>query len=65
MMVSIGEVLIDFIALQEGRLREVRSFERHPPGGAPPANVAVGLSRLGVESALVSKVGDDLRGLSA
>ncbi|ASI99074.1 carbohydrate kinase family protein [Thermococcus celer] len=57
MMVSIGEVLIDFIALQEGRLREVRSFERHP-GGAP-ANVAVGLSRLGVESALVSKVGDD------
>ena len=35
----------------------MRSFEKHP-GGAP-ANVAVGLSRLGVESALVSKVGDD------
>ncbi|ASJ13035.1 carbohydrate kinase family protein [Thermococcus thioreducens] len=57
MIVSIGEVLIDFIALQEGKLKEVKSFEKHP-GGAP-ANVAVGLSRLGVESALVSKVGDD------
>ncbi|NJE62437.1 carbohydrate kinase [Thermococcus sp. 21S7] len=57
MMVSVGEVLIDFIALQEGKLRDVKSFEKHP-GGAP-ANVAVGLSRLGVESALVSKVGDD------
>ncbi|NJE05010.1 carbohydrate kinase [Thermococcus sp. M36] len=57
MMVSIGEVLIDFIALQEGKLKDVRSFEKHP-GGAP-ANVAVGLARLGVESALVSKVGDD------
>ena len=57
MIVSIGEVLIDFIALQEGKLRDVKSFEKHP-GGAP-ANVAVGLSRLGVESALVSKVGED------
>ncbi|WP_048151351.1 carbohydrate kinase family protein [Palaeococcus ferrophilus] len=57
MMVSIGEVLIDFIALQEGELKGVKAFEKHP-GGAP-ANVAVGLSRLGVESALVSKVGDD------
>ncbi|AEK73801.1 Fructokinase (scrK) [Thermococcus sp. 4557] len=57
MIVSIGEVLIDFIALQEGKLKDVKSFEKHP-GGAP-ANVAVGLSRLGVESALVSKVGDD------
>ncbi|WP_297435871.1 carbohydrate kinase [Thermococcus sp.] len=57
MIASIGEVLIDFIALQEGKLKDVKSFEKHP-GGAP-ANVAVGLSRLGVESALVSKVGDD------
>ena len=57
MIVSVGEVLIDFIALQEGKLRDVKSFEKHP-GGAP-ANVAVGLSRLGVESALVSKVGED------
>ena len=57
MIVSVGEVLIDFIALQEGKLKDVKSFEKHP-GGAP-ANVAVGLARLGVESALVSKVGAD------
>ena len=35
----------------------MRSFEKHP-GGAP-ANVAVGLARLGVEGALISKVGED------
>nr|WP_297555853.1 carbohydrate kinase [Thermococcus sp.] len=57
MMVCLGEVLIDMIALEDKPLAMVRKFERHP-GGAP-ANVAVGLSRLGVESGLVSKVGDD------
>ncbi|MDI3475888.1 MAG: fructokinase [Thermococcaceae archaeon] len=57
MIVSLGEVLIDFIAREEGPLFGVKTFEKHP-GGAP-ANVAVGLSRLGVESALLSKVGRD------
>ncbi|USH00759.1 carbohydrate kinase [Thermococcus argininiproducens] len=57
MIISIGEVLIDFIAKEEGMLKNIKEFERHP-GGAP-ANVSVGLSRLGIESALVSKVGDD------
>lgn len=57
MIFAIGEVLIDFIAREEGALKGVKSFEKHP-GGAP-ANVLVGLSRLGVESALISKVGSD------
>ncbi|WP_457742008.1 carbohydrate kinase family protein [Thermococcus sp.] len=57
MIVSLGEVLIDMIALEDKPLAMVEKFERHP-GGAP-ANVAVGLSRLKVESALVSKVGKD------
>lgn len=57
MMMSLGEVLIDMIALEDKPLAMVQKFERHP-GGAP-ANVAVGLSRLGVESGLVSKVGKD------
>ncbi|MCD6559092.1 carbohydrate kinase [Thermococci archaeon] len=57
MIFAIGEVLIDFIARDEGALKDVKSFEKHP-GGAP-ANVLVGLSRLGVESALISKVGRD------
>jgi len=57
MIVSVGEVLIDMIALEDKPLAMVERFERHP-GGAP-ANVAVGLSRLNVESAFVGKVGDD------
>jgi fructokinase len=57
MIYAIGELLIDFIAKEEGKLKDVREFEKHP-GGAP-ANVVVGLRRLGVKSALISKVGDD------
>ncbi|WP_297549446.1 carbohydrate kinase [Thermococcus sp.] len=57
MIVSVGEVLIDMIALEDKPLAMVERFERHP-GGAP-ANVAVGLSRLNVESVLISKVGRD------
>ncbi|MCO6040249.1 carbohydrate kinase family protein [Thermococcus alcaliphilus] len=57
MIYAIGEILIDFIAKEEGKLKDVREFEKHP-GGAP-ANVVVDLRRLGVKSALISKVGDD------
>ncbi|AAL81582.1 carbohydrate kinase [Pyrococcus furiosus DSM 3638] len=57
MITAFGEVLIDFIAAEEGDLENVKIFEKHP-GGAP-ANVAVGVSRLGIPSFLVSKVGDD------
>ncbi|WP_461866733.1 carbohydrate kinase family protein [Thermococcus sp.] len=57
MIFAIGEILIDFIAQQEGPLKDVRSFEKH--AGGAPANVIVGLSRLEVPSALISKVGTD------
>ncbi|WP_048146617.1 carbohydrate kinase family protein [Pyrococcus abyssi] len=57
MICSIGELLVDVIATEEGDLKDVRLFEKHP-GGAP-ANVAVGIARLGFDSCLVSKVGDD------
>ncbi|AFK22864.1 carbohydrate kinase [Pyrococcus sp. ST04] len=57
MITAFGEVLIDFIATEEGELKRVKTFEKHP-GGAP-ANVAVGVRRLGVNSALISKVGND------
>ncbi|AIF69439.1 hypothetical protein PAP_05140 [Palaeococcus pacificus DY20341] len=57
MIFAIGEVLIDVIAKEEGPLKDVKSFEKHP-GGAP-ANVAVGIARLGISSALISKVGRD------
>jgi fructokinase len=53
----LGEVLIDFIAKEIGTLNAVTSFHKYP-GGAP-ANVAVGIARLGVASGFIGKVGAD------
>ena len=55
-IISLGEALIDFTPLDE----ENRDFRKNP-GGAP-ANVAVALSRLGVEISFLGKVGDDVLG---
>ena len=55
---ALGELLIDFVATERGgSLGDVTTFVR-APGGAP-ANVAVGLARLGVRSGFIGKVGDD------
>ncbi|UCH35893.1 MAG: carbohydrate kinase [Armatimonadota bacterium] len=56
--VCIGELLIDFVSTAKDL-----SLSNCPPlvgapGGAP-ANVAVGLARLGVSSGFVGKIGDD------
>lgn len=53
----LGELLIDFVATQRGYLRNSPGFYKCP-GGAP-ANVAVGLKRLGVHTGFIGKVGDD------
>lgn len=54
----LGEALIDFVADVSGcSLIECPGF-RKAPGGAP-ANVAVGLARLGVKAAFLGKVGED------
>ena len=55
--VCLGEVLVDLIAEEAGLLSEAPGF-RKCPGGAP-ANVAVGLARLGVRCGFIGKVGDD------
>jgi len=60
-VVCLGELLIDMFPAELGRrLAEVSAF-RPKPGGAP-ANVAVGLARLGCGSAFIGKVGDDAFG---
>lgn len=60
-VVCLGEMLIDMFPAEVGRrLAEVSSF-RPMPGGAP-ANVAVGVGRLGASSAFIGKVGDDAFG---
>lgn len=59
--VCMGELLVDMMAYPRGvRLEEAEHFVPKP-GGAP-ANVAVGLRRLGVPSAFIGMVGDDAFG---
>lgn len=61
LVVCMGEILIDFLADPKGRgLVGAQSFTP-APGGAP-ANVAVGLARLGVPSGFIGMVGDDAFG---
>lgn len=57
-VICFGELLIDFVALENGVTVDRASGFEKAPGGAP-ANVAVGLARLGHQSAFVGQVGDD------
>ena len=57
-VICLGELLIDFVpTVTPTTLVDAPAFKK-APGGAP-ANVAVGLARLGVRSAFMGKVGDD------
>jgi fructokinase len=57
-VICLGELLIDFVpTVTPTSLEDAPAFKK-APGGAP-ANVAVGLARLGVRSAFMGKVGDD------
>jgi fructokinase len=51
----VGEALVDLIAGPDGR-----AFTAHP--GGSPANVALGLVRLGLPARLGTRIGDDLFG---
>ncbi|KAK1366652.1 putative fructokinase-7 [Heracleum sosnowskyi] len=58
LVICFGELLIDFVPTVGGvSLAEAPAFQK-APGGAP-ANVAVGISRLGGSSAFIGKVGED------
>ncbi|XP_042030742.1 probable fructokinase-6, chloroplastic isoform X2 [Salvia splendens] len=58
LVVCFGEMLIDFVPTTSGlALAEAPAFKK-APGGAP-ANVAVGIARLGGASAFIGKVGED------
>src|SRR5437762_1472176 len=54
-VIGLGEAMILLLAQQPGPLREVTSFTRHVAGAE--SNVAVGVSRLGVEAGFISRVG--------
>lgn len=59
--ICLGELLIDFVSTLNGvTLRDAPGFEK-APGGAP-ANVAVSLSKLGIETYFIGKIGKDAFG---
>lgn len=58
---AMGELLIDFVALEKGlSVGEALSFQK--AAGGAPANVAVAVKRLGMDSAFLGQVGDDAFG---
>jgi len=60
-VICIGEILVDIISQEAGKsLVETAKFTRFP-GGAP-ANVAVGLARLGQKVGFAGRVGEDFFG---
>jgi len=57
-VVALGELLIDFVSIEKDvSLAELPSFAG--AAGGAPANVAVGLSRLGISAGFIGKVGRD------
>jgi len=60
-IVCLGEVMVQFNAVNRGPLRSVSLFEKHAAGAE--GNVAIGASRLGCTSGMITRVGDDEFGL--
>lgn len=57
-LVAIGRVSVDLYGQQVGsRLEDIASFAKAV--GGSPANVAIGAARLGLRSALITRVGDE------
>jgi 5-dehydro-2-deoxygluconokinase len=60
-LVTIGRVSVDLYGQQIGsRLEDVATFAKAV--GGCPANIAIGAARLGLKSALISRVGDEAMG---
>ncbi|MES1042472.1 sugar kinase [Peribacillus simplex] len=56
-VLTMGEAMAMFIADEPGSLEDCLRYERYVAGAE--TNVAIGLSRLGIRTAWMSKVGDD------
>ena len=57
-VVTCGELLVDFVSMEAGATLAQASMFQKAPGGAP-ANVAVGVARLGYRAGFLGQVGDD------
>ncbi len=56
-VLALGELLVDMLAADTGDLVVARTFEK--AAGGAPANVAVGVARLGRHSSFAGCIGDD------
>lgn len=60
-VITIGRSSVDLYGAQVGgRLEDMRSFDKYI--GGSPTNIAVGTARLGLKSALITRVGDEHMG---
>ncbi|MGR3794256.1 bifunctional 5-dehydro-2-deoxygluconokinase/5-dehydro-2-deoxyphosphogluconate aldolase [Vannielia sp. SX4] len=60
-VITIGRSSVDLYGAQiGGRLEDMRSFEKYI--GGSPTNIAAGTARLGLKSALITRVGDEHMG---
>ncbi len=60
-VITIGRSSVDLYGAQiGGRLEDMATFEKYV--GGSPTNIAVGTARLGLKSALISRVGDEHMG---
>ena len=60
-VITIGRSSVDLYGVQVGgRLEDMHSFNKYV--GGSPANIAIGSARLGLRSALISRVGDEQMG---
>jgi 5-dehydro-2-deoxygluconokinase len=60
-LVCVGRTCVDLYAEQEGaKLEDVQSFRKYVGGSA--TNIAVGTARLGIRSAMLTRVGDEQMG---
>ena len=60
-VLTLGEMMVMFVATEPGPLRGIETFRKHVAGSE--ANVAIGLARLGHRSGWISRLGDDEFGL--
>lgn len=56
-IIGVGEILIDFVGMEQASLEEVTTFKKC--FGGAPMNTVVGISRLGVDAGAIAAVGDD------
>ena len=60
-VITIGRASVDLYGQQIGsRLEDIASFAKSV--GGCPANIAIGTARLGLKSALITRVGDEQMG---